>query len=718
LYLNLIIVLFVGALLSSGCAERTTEGETVGVEKTLFVGPGLVDCVGVALQKCMLVKENMEDEYMNFYDQIEGFDYVEGYEYELIVRVDEFEGPPVDASSLMYTLVEVVKQTQFIAPEEPVEKTIFIGPVLVDCVGVAPQVCVLVKENAEDEYEFFYDQIEGFEYEEGYEFELIVRIEEVENPPADASSLRYVLLEVLRKTKVDVPDAFIGVLWKLVSYRDSFGNEAMLIPGSEITALFDEDGGLRGFAGCSTYSTSFIVEGSQLTIGLTNSTMMYCENPEGIMDQEAAYLTALQGTAKFKVEDDMLQLFDARDSVSLQYQAAELPQITDRTWRLVYYGKGNGVFQPILQDSLISSEFDDANNLSGSAGCNQYTTSYLITGENISTTHVGSTRKMCSDPEGIMEQELSFNEILEMAETYQLEGGRLEMYNSEGSLLLVYVDDEFAATTPEMDEALAKATYQSIYIDAGKVTLENGEYREKISDDSAIELVVMMTDFTTYGTLTTGEEGAGVILVSDPGGSGSFYDLSAVIDHNGELVNVANTLLADRARIDYLALEEGIFTIMMAKAGPQDPLCCPTQIVVEKYELQGEKLVQMSSELLGKLAVENDLTGVVWNWTKFLASNDTETTPDNPTDYTLEFFPDGTLTVQADCNMGNGVYTLDKSSLDIQLEDMSLALCSPGTLMDEFVRLLNDVVSYIFIDEELALNVIYDTGTLMFVPGE
>ena len=80
-------------------------------------------------------------------------------------------------------------------------KHIYIADHLVDCVGVAPQKCMLVKENIVDEWTIFYGNIEGFTYEKGYKYLLKVKIEEVKNLPADGSSLKYTLLEVLEKNK-------------------------------------------------------------------------------------------------------------------------------------------------------------------------------------------------------------------------------------------------------------------------------------------------------------------------------------------------------------------------------------------------------------------------------------------------------------------------------------------------------------------------------------
>ncbi|PLW79391.1 hypothetical protein C0585_08175 [Candidatus Woesearchaeota archaeon] len=70
---------------------------------------------------------------------------------------------------------------------------------LKDCVGVAPQKCMVVNGK------FFYDQIEGFDFEEGYTYELKVeKIEKSEPIPADANKYRYVLVEVVSKEMVEV----------------------------------------------------------------------------------------------------------------------------------------------------------------------------------------------------------------------------------------------------------------------------------------------------------------------------------------------------------------------------------------------------------------------------------------------------------------------------------------------------------------------------------
>ncbi|SDR03685.1 protein of unknown function [Chryseobacterium soldanellicola] len=81
------------------------------------------------------------------------------------------------------------------------EKTFIVGPQTADCTGVAPMKCLQVKENQTGNWTNFYSNIEGFTYEPGYEYVLKVKTEKVENPPADGSSIKYILVKQVSKTK-------------------------------------------------------------------------------------------------------------------------------------------------------------------------------------------------------------------------------------------------------------------------------------------------------------------------------------------------------------------------------------------------------------------------------------------------------------------------------------------------------------------------------------
>ncbi|WKS94805.1 DUF4377 domain-containing protein [Riemerella columbina] len=84
------------------------------------------------------------------------------------------------------------------------EKNIWVAPETQPCdAGVMRKQCLLIKWNKNDQdWQYFYNDIEGFTHEKGYTYELLVREEAVENPPADASQWRYILVKVISKHKI------------------------------------------------------------------------------------------------------------------------------------------------------------------------------------------------------------------------------------------------------------------------------------------------------------------------------------------------------------------------------------------------------------------------------------------------------------------------------------------------------------------------------------
>jgi hypothetical protein len=113
--LIMVLLLSTGTALLAACtppdSTEPTESTTTGGEiVTLQVGPETVDCVGVAPQQCLLVRESTETDYTYFYDTIVGFEYEPGYNYELLVEKTPVDNPPADSSSIRWTLVEVVEQ--------------------------------------------------------------------------------------------------------------------------------------------------------------------------------------------------------------------------------------------------------------------------------------------------------------------------------------------------------------------------------------------------------------------------------------------------------------------------------------------------------------------------------------------------------------------------------------------------------------------------------
>lgn len=92
------------------------------------------------------------------------------------------------------------------------------------------------------------------------------------------------------------------------------------LPGTALTAVFD-DGSLNGTAGCNSYFTSYELSGDSIGVGPIGSTRAFCADPDGVMDQESAYLALLERANRYERDDDHLTLLDG-ETVLISYFAA------------------------------------------------------------------------------------------------------------------------------------------------------------------------------------------------------------------------------------------------------------------------------------------------------------------------------------------------------------------------------------------------------------
>lgn len=79
-----------------------------------------------------------------------------------------------------------------------VEKTVFVAAEVQPCTaGVARTTCLQVREAEDQPWTLHYFGYEGFQHQPGVEYRLRVRGTPVANPPADASSVHWSLIEIL-----------------------------------------------------------------------------------------------------------------------------------------------------------------------------------------------------------------------------------------------------------------------------------------------------------------------------------------------------------------------------------------------------------------------------------------------------------------------------------------------------------------------------------------
>ena len=126
-------------------------------------------------------------------------------------------------------------------------------------------------------------------------------------------------------------------------------------------------------------------------------------------------------------------------------------------------------------------------------------------------------------------------------------------------------------------------------VEGGKVPLMNGRWTDP-RDGST---------FTLHPTHAIGDldgdsnADAVAILVEASGGTGSFYYMFAVMNRDGRPVQLGEPeWLGDRTVVERLTIDrKGIISIRYVTHGDDDPACCPTMKIEDRYRVEKGKLI-------------------------------------------------------------------------------------------------------------------------------
>jgi len=379
--------------------------------------------------------------------------------------------------------------------------------------------------------------------------------------------------------------------------------------------------------------------------------------------------------------------------------------LEDNKWQLVEINEASvsslaGEKQPyILFDSAQKK-------VTGFAGCNNFFASYEINGTSLKFGPVGSTRMACPDLEMNLETEVF--KVLDKTRSWDIRDGRLLLLD-ESNVLARFTN----ARGDDAAIALESMTVLSRWFPSGKVTLSLGEYRKRVTPNSASETVVKLSDKKAFG-LINGKETGAVILVTDPGGSGTFYDLALLIKETAGWVNTDTVFLGDRVKVQSIEITGDTIVIKMKTHGPGDPMCCPSTAAVKQFAVTNNRLVPAADETPEKNI--QGIKGTVWQWVRTLYNDDRKAVPGDPTRYTVQFREDGTLNVKADCNQKGGTYTYspEEKRLSIEITHSTMAACPEDSLEEDFVRGLSAAAICFIENANLYIDMKFDSGTMQF----
>jgi heat shock protein HslJ len=228
-----------------------------------------------------------------------------------------------------------------------------------------------------------------------------------------------------------------ATLWHLTSYINEAGETVAAQTYIEPPSLLFRDGQVGGSDGCNRFFGSYALDEAELdaenalSIQVGSSTLIAC--PEEFAAQEAAFATALPQVSRFTIANDELQLLNADGEALLTFEPADQPTLTGTLWQLIGYNNGQGGVVSLIADTRITATFDDEGGITGFAGCNHYIAPYEMTETTIEISPAISTRKLCSEPEGVMTQEMEYLQALETAAVFTIEGNILTLRTDTGA---------------------------------------------------------------------------------------------------------------------------------------------------------------------------------------------------------------------------------------------------------------------------------------------
>ena len=227
----------------------------------------------------------------------------------------------------------------------------------------------------------------------------------------------------------DEAAALEGVPWVLSSGVDVEGWE------QSTPSVTFADGTVGGSTGCNRFTASYTLDGDTVEIGTIAATQIACPPPADAV--ERAYVDALERVAGWRLDGEELVLLDEDDAEVLRFGTAS----PVGEWEVTAFLNGDAVSNP-LPGTTLTATFGDDGTLSGSSGCNRYTTTYTTNRGAIEIERPAGTKMACPEPEGVMEQEAAYLAALPTAVQYGLDGGSLVLLSADGTYVVAYARRE------------------------------------------------------------------------------------------------------------------------------------------------------------------------------------------------------------------------------------------------------------------------------------
>ena len=213
-------------------------------------------------------------------------------------------------------------------------------------------------------------------------------------------------------------------------------------------AAQSEDNAVNGSAGCNTFFGAYTVAGDTLNVpGPFGLSQMMCE--DAAMQVEQAFLAGLESAQTYQIMLNQLIIRTATGSLLLY---ADRMPLEGPQWVLTGIGPMDNP-QPPIEGAMFTANFSRQFGMpsgvkSGGTGCNDYTSSYFATADEIKVNLPQTSQNACSD--GQMEAEQGYFLGLNAAREYRILGNELQVFYDNYMLIFEgsFPEAETGSLTP------------------------------------------------------------------------------------------------------------------------------------------------------------------------------------------------------------------------------------------------------------------------------
>ena len=117
------------------------------------------------------------------------------------------------------------------------------------------------------------------------------------------------------------PTIITGRRWLATGINNGRGGVVSVVAGTEVDALFADDGRLTGSDGCRGYSGDWAMNEDKIALGAFETSPGMVPVPEGAAQQADAFIAAMNRATTFRSEGDRLELRDAAGALQVAFRS-------------------------------------------------------------------------------------------------------------------------------------------------------------------------------------------------------------------------------------------------------------------------------------------------------------------------------------------------------------------------------------------------------------